>query len=157
MTETIPALPKALMLVNGPNLNLLGERDPAQYGTTTLQQIEEMLKAVAVQKGFSLQCVQSNSEGQLIDTIQEARKTTQGMLINPGAYAHTSVALQDAVGDYPSPVIEVHLSNIYKREAFRHHSYISAVVNGVICGLGQKGYTIGLEALIHLVNNKNER
>jgi 3-dehydroquinate dehydratase-2 len=150
MTLSLP-LQNTLVLINGPSLNLLGERNPAVYGTTTLAELENELKEMACQHGFILQCVQSNTEGTIIDTLQSVRKTSQGILINPGAYAHTSVAIHDALLDYASPKIEVHLSNLYKRETFRHHSYISPAVNGVICGFGKMSYVLGLQALIELV------
>lgn len=139
---------RTLLLVNGPNLNLLGEREPHIYGHLTLGDIEQALTADAQKSGYALECFQSNHEGALIDCIQNARHTTCGMMINPGGYAHTSVALRDALASYPHPIIEVHLSNVYKRETFRHHSYISPVVTGVICGLGADGYHLALDALI---------
>jgi 3-dehydroquinate dehydratase-2 len=134
--------------MNGPNLNLLGEREPHIYGSRTLEDINRDLADQAKQSGFELVCVQSNHEGELIDAIQQYRHTTCGLIINPGGYSHTSIALRDAISAYPYPVIEVHLSNIYKREGFRHHSYLSAVVQGVICGLGANGYQLALSALI---------
>ncbi len=137
-----------ILVVNGPNLNLLGEREPHIYGAQTLAEIEQALSTQATQAGYSLLCFQSNHEGALIDFVQQKRHESVGLIINPGGYAHTSVALRDAVSAYPHPVIEVHLSNIYKREGFRHHSYLSAVVSGLICGLGADGYRLALDALL---------
>ncbi len=139
---------KTIVVINGPNLNLLGEREPHLYGSRTLADINRELADLAEKNGFTLECFQSNHEGALIDGVQAARNGTCGMIINPGGYGHTSVALRDAVAAYKSPVIEVHLSNIYKREDFRHHSYLSAVVSGVICGLGADGYRLALAQLM---------
>ena len=140
-----------ILVMNGPNLNLLGERVPHIYGSRTLDEINRELANVASQAGLLLECFQSNHEGELIDKVQQARQTTCGLIINPGGYAHTSVALRDALSAYTHPIVEVHLSNIYKREGFRHHSYISAVVNGMVCGLGADGYRLALDALIRLL------
>ncbi|MEM0952304.1 MAG: type II 3-dehydroquinate dehydratase [Cyanobacteria bacterium P01_H01_bin.74] len=142
---------KYIALINGPNLNLLGERDPGQYGTTSLKEIEDQVTQLAEKNGLLTRCYQSNQEGQLIDYIQDCRRKTVGLIINPGAYSHTSIALRDALSDYPHPSIEVHLSNIYKREPFRQQSYISAVVDGIICGLGETGYTLALHALLSCI------
>lgn len=139
---------QTILVINGPNLNLLGEREPHIYGSRTLEDINRELATLAQQAGFELQCFQSNHEGDLVDQVQQARHTTCGLIINPGGYAHTSVALRDALSAYAHPVMEVHLSNIYKREGFRHHSYISAVVTGLICGLGADGYRLAMDALI---------
>ena len=136
-----------IALVNGPNLNLLGERNPELYGSDTLQSIEARLTKKAEALGFQLECFQSNSEGDLIDKIQDFRKRAAGLIINPGGYSHTSVALRDAVECFTGPIMEVHLSNIYGREEYRRHSYISEVATGVICGYGPKGYEVALEAL----------
>lgn len=139
---------RTLLVINGPNLNLLGEREPQIYGSRNLSDINQKLTLLAQQAGFDLICYQSNHEGDLIDQVQARRHNTAGMVINPGGYAHTSVALRDALSAYQHPVVEVHLSNIYKREGFRHYSYLSAVVNGLICGLGADGYQLALEWLI---------
>ncbi len=141
-----------LALLNGPNLNLLGERNKEIYGAKTLPEIEKELVSRAEAQGFELECFQSNSEGELIDRIHALRTEAAGLLINPGAYSHTSIALRDALECFPGPIIEVHLSNIHKREPFRHHSYVSEVASGVICGLGPQGYEFGLSALIKLIN-----
>jgi 3-dehydroquinate dehydratase II len=139
---------RTILVINGPNLNLLGEREPHIYGSRTLEDINRELTELARTSGFELICFQSNHEGLLIDQVQAMRHSTCGLIINPGGYAHTSVALRDAVSAYPHPVIEVHLSNIYQREGFRHHSYLSGVVTGLICGLGAEGYRLALSALM---------
>jgi 3-dehydroquinate dehydratase II len=139
----------ALLLLNGPNLNLLGTREPERYGTTTLGEIEQRLRDVAADSGHSLAVFQSNAEHELIDRIHVAK--SQGVafiLINPGAYAHTSIALRDAFLAVQIPFIEVHLSNVYAREAFRHHSYLSGIALGVITGLGPHGYELALQAAL---------
>lgn len=146
---------RTLWVINGPNLNLLGEREPHIYGSQTLAMINAELTELAAGAGYALNCYQSNHEGDLVDWVQAARNTTNGLIINPGGYGHTSVALRDALAAYPHPVIEVHLSNIYKREGFRHHSYLSAVVTGMICGLGADGYKLALRRLFDLA--KEER
>lgn len=137
---------QTLWIVNGPNLNLLGEREPEIYGTTTLADIEALCQATAHAHGFSVQCHQSNHEGQLIDWIHGARDSA-GLVLNAGAYTHTSVALHDALKALRVPIIEVHLSNIYQREPFRHHSYVSPLAKGVICGFGARGYAMAIDAL----------
>lgn len=139
---------KQIVVLHGPNLNLLGAREPEIYGTTTLNDINQQLCAVAEKKGVQILAHQHNHEGDLIEAVHWAIPHSIGLIINPGGYTHTSVALADAVAAYPHPVMEVHLSNIYAREAFRHHSYISAHAVGVICGLGADGYRVALEALI---------
>jgi 3-dehydroquinate dehydratase-2 len=139
----------ALLLLNGPNLNLLGTREPERYGTTTLGEIEQRLRDVAADSGHSLAAFQSNAEHELIDRIHVAK--SQGVafiLINPGAYTHTSIALRDAFLAVQIPFIEVHLSNVYAREAFRHHSYLSGIALGVITGLGPHGYELALQAAL---------
>jgi 3-dehydroquinate dehydratase II len=138
---------RRLLLVNGPNLNLLGTRQPDVYGATTLAQIEEMVAAVAAESGFAVRGVQSNHEGVLIDAIHAARLDCAGIVINPGAYSHTSVAIPDALISVELPVAEVHLSNIHRREAFRHHSYVSAVAEMVVAGAGPLGYEMAVRYL----------
>jgi 3-dehydroquinate dehydratase-2 len=145
--------PKILILT-GPNLNLLGTREPAVYGTQTLGDIEEMCADRTETLGLSLDFRQSNHEGELVEWIQAARETCAGIVINGAAYSHTSVAIHDALKLTGLPVIEVHLSNIYKREEFRHHSYISSVAEGVICGLGAQGYLFAIEAMSRLLDKK---
>ncbi len=144
-------------LLNGPNLNLLGERNPEIYGTDTLQDIEQRLMKKAEALGYETETFQSNSEGDLIDKIHDLRKRAAGLIINPGGYSHSSVALRDAVETFVGPVIEVHLSNIHAREEYRKLSLISEVASGVICGLGPRGYDFALEAVIDKIENTNEK
>jgi len=137
---------KKLLLLNGPNLNLLGTREPAVYGTTTLADIEQAAVAQANAAGAALEVFQSNHEGALIDRIHAAR--TEGVdciVINPGGLTHTSVALRDAFASVAIPFVEVHISNIHQRESFRHHSYLSGIARGVICGLGADGYRFAID------------
>lgn len=136
-----------ILVLNGPNLNLLGVREPAIYGRMTLADIEDACRGHGARAGLAVECRQSNHEGELVDWIQEARDSQQGLVINAGAYTHTSVAIRDALAAVGLPFIEVHLSNIYSRESFRHHSYLSALAEGVICGLGAQGYLAALDAL----------
>ena len=140
-----------IYILNGPNLNLLGKREPAIYGRETLADVEKLCRAAAKKLGLSVEFRQSNHEGELIDWVQEARTKAAGLLVNAGGLTHTSVALMDALLAADQPVIEVHISNIFRREEFRHHSYISLAAKGVICGLGPKGYVLALEALAELV------
>lgn len=136
-----------LLLLHGPNLNLLGEREPGIYGDLRLVGIEAASREKAQSLGLEMRCFQSNSEGALVDAVHEARRDCQGIIINAGAYTHTSVALHDALRGVRLPFIEVHLSNVYAREAFRHHSYLSAIAVGVICGFGPQSYDFAIEAL----------
>ena len=137
---------KKLLLLNGPNLNLLGTREPAVYGAATLADIESAATAQAEAAGGSLSCFQSNHEGALIDRIHAARdEGVDAIVINPGGLTHTSVALRDALAAVAIPFIEVHISNIYQREAFRHHSYLAAIARGTICGLGVDGYRFAID------------
>jgi len=142
---------KQLLVIHGPNLNLLGVREPGVYGAVTLQQINAELTRIAGDAGATLDCFQSNHEGALIDRVQAARTDgTAFIIINPAGYTHTSVALRDALAGVALPFVEVHLSNIHKREAFRHHSFFSELAVGVICGLGPAGYRLALDyALAH--------
>jgi len=139
---------KLVTLLNGPNLNLLGLRQPEIYGRETLDDVSSKVADLADELGLRIKALQSNHEGQLVDWIQEARGTSAGIIINPGAYSHTSVAILDALNAYDGPVIEVHISNIHAREAFRHRSYFSDMAVGVICGLGAQGYALALEAAL---------
>lgn len=142
---------KSIFVLNGPNLNLLGQRQPEIYGRETLDDVAQALSELAEELGLSVRCLQSNHEGQLIDWIQEARKSAAGIVINPGAYSHTSVAILDALNAFDGPVLEVHISNIHKREAFRHHSFVSARAEGVIAGFGTEGYLLALRRMATLV------
>lgn len=145
-------LAKPIVLVlNGPNLNLLGTREPGIYGSRTLADIEAACLARAVSLGLSVDFRQSNSEGVLIDWVQEARGGASGIILNAGGLSHTSIALMDALAAVDLPLIEVHLSNIHRRESFRHHSYISSVARGVIVGLGGHGYELALDAMARLL------
>ena len=139
-----------LLVLNGPNLNLLGQRDPQQYGTTTLADIETSVRERAGEHGLDVDFRQSSHEGELVDWIQQSRTSAAGIVINPAAYTHTSVAIRDALEIVTCPVVEVHLSNIHQRESFRHHSYVSAVADGVIAGLGAHGYVLAVDAVATL-------
>jgi 3-dehydroquinate dehydratase-2 len=142
-----------VLVLHGPNLNLLGLREPEVYGRTTLNDINQRLAALAEQRQVTLRTLQSNHEGALIDALHETRTWANGILINPGGLTHTSVALRDAISGVALPCVEVHLSNIHKREAFRHFSYISGVASGVIAGFGWRSYVLGLNALLDLLED----
>ena len=135
-------------MLHGPNLNLLGKREPSIYGVQTLQDIDSLLKSEGERLSVEVSSQQSNHEGVLVDSIQGALNLFEGILINPGAYTHTSVAIRDAIAAVAIPTVEVHLSNIHKREAFRQHSYIAPVAVGQICGFGADSYRLGLQALV---------
>lgn len=145
----------SILVLHGPNLNLLGTREPDTYGVQTLNDINRLLEAEAQKLAVRLSCLQSNHEGVLVDAIHGAMGQQQGILINPGAYTHTSVALRDAIAAVNLPVVEVHLSNVYKREAFRHHSYIAPVAVGQISGFGADSYLLGLQGLIRYLRQNN--
>ncbi len=136
-----------VLVINGPNLNLLGKREPEIYGSLTLSEIEKLCLEKATALGLSLEFFQSNHEGELVTAVQKAREDFHGIIINPAAYSHTSIALLDALSMCDMPKVEVHLSNIHRRESFRHTSFVSKAVDGVICGLGAKGYLLALEAV----------
>ena len=142
---------KLIYILNGPNLNLLGKREPEIYGNTTLEDVEKACVAKAAELGCQAQCFQSNFEGQLVDWIHDARENAAAIVINPGAYSHTSIALLDGLTAFEGPVIEVHISNIHQRESFRHHSYVSLRANGVIVGLGAQGYDLAIQAAAELI------
>ena len=137
----------SILVLNGPNLNLLGQRQPEVYGTTTLADIEQLCRDTAQGLGLSLAFEQSNSEGALVDLIHAARGQHDGIILNAGAYTHTSIALMDALSSVELPTIELHLSNIHAREEFRHTSYIAKVAIGVMCGFGAQGYDLALRAM----------
>ncbi len=138
----------ALLILNGPNLNLLGTRQPEVYGTTTLAEIEALCRSAAEARGATVRCIQSNHEGALVDAIHEARGTEKGIVLNAGAYTHSSIALRDAISGTCLPTIELHLSNVHAREGFRHRSRIAPVALGLICGFGAAGYALAIDALL---------
>ena len=142
---------RTIFILNGPNLNLLGQRQPEIYGRKTLADVEAATAALCTTLGLAPRFFQSNHEGVLVDTIQEARQAAEGIVINPGALSHTSVALLDALNAFDGPVMEVHISNIHKRESFRHHSYVSLRAEGVIAGLGTEGYLAAVRRLATLL------
>ena len=140
-----------IAVLNGPNLNMLGQREPNLYGRATLDDIEQLCLHTAEKLGLAIDFRQTNMEGELISWVQECRKRVQGIVVNPAGYTHTSIALLDALLSIDLPIIEVHISNIYRREAFRHHSYVSRAAVGVICGLGVGGYSLALQAITNLI------
>lgn len=142
-----------VFILNGPTLNLLGTREVEIYGATTLADIEALSSESANKLGLKVDFRQSNHEGELVDWIQEAGKSAAAIIINGAAYTHTSVAIHDALRAFDGPIVEVHLSNIFKREKFRHHSFVSAVADGVICGLGAQGYLLALDAIADKLKN----
>jgi 3-dehydroquinate dehydratase-2 len=146
----------AILVLNGPNLNLLGVREPKTYGSETLADIEEACLERAAALDLALDFRQSNHEGQLVDWIQEARESADGIVINAGAYTHTSIAILDALRACELPIIEVHLSNIFAREPYRQHSYISSVARGVICGFGAQSYILALDAIAYVLEAKSD-
>jgi len=146
MTQTTPRF----LVIHGPNLNLLGQREPEVYGVITLEEINRQLRELAGSMAVDLEIVQTNHEGVMVDTIQQAFGQFDGIIINPAAYTHYSIAVRDALAAIKLPAVEVHLSNIYSREEFRHRSVISPVVTGQICGLGPSGYLLALTALTNL-------
>ncbi|WP_214662877.1 type II 3-dehydroquinate dehydratase [Amazonocrinis nigriterrae] len=145
----------SILALHGPNLNLLGQREPGIYGSLTLAEINRLLEQEAIKLQAKVVAVQSNHEGVLVDAIHDAVGKHQGILINAAAYTHTSVALRDAIAAVNLPTVEVHLSNIYRREEFRHHSYISSVAIGQISGFGAQSYLLGLQALVHHLREKS--
>ena len=145
-----------ILVIHGPNLNLLGTREPQTYGSITLEQVNRNLQQKAEQLQIGVACFQSNHEGALVDTIHQAQGKYQGIVINAGAYTHTSVAIRDALSGVDIPTVEVHLSNIYRREAFRHHSYIAPIAIGQISGFGANSYILGLQALVNHLQLKRD-
>ncbi len=150
-------MPNTILVLNGPNLNLLGKRQPEIYGRETLADVEALCRAKATEAGLALRFHQSNREYELIDWIHEAREFAAAIVINPAAFTHTSVALLDALNAYDGPVIEVHISNVHKREEFRHHSYVSLRADGVIAGLGVQGYALAIERAAKLLAAKSSK
>jgi 3-dehydroquinate dehydratase-2 len=148
-------MPKTLYVLNGPNLNLLGTREPELYGRSTLGDVEKLCRATAKRHGLTVEFRQSNHEGELVDWIQEARaKKAAGLILNPAGYTTTSVAILDALFTMEAPVIEVHITNIHAREAFRQHSYVSKAARAVICGFGIQGYALAISGLAALIDAK---
>ena len=144
-----------IIILNGPNLNLLGEREADQYGSITLKEIENNCKDYANKNKIDLTFFQSNLEGELVNQIQNSRNNQDGLIINAGGYTHTSVAIHDALKILKIPIIELHISNVYNREAFRHKSLIGKIAKGVICGFGDYGYLMALQATVKILNNEN--
>ena len=142
---------KTIYVLNGPNMNLLGKRQPELYGSKTLSDVEKSCSVIAHEKAFKIDLRQSNNEADLIDWIHEARKDGAGIIINPAAYSHTSIAIMDALMTFEGPVIEVHISNIHKREKFRHQSYVSLRADGVIAGLGVRGYEFAVIKILEIL------
>jgi 3-dehydroquinate dehydratase-2 len=142
---------KPILILNGPNLNLLGTRQPEIYGSTTLEQVEEMCRARAAKRGLIIAFHQSNSEAQIVDWIQGGINGADGIIINPAAYTHTSVAILDALNMVKHPIIELHISNPHKREPFRHHSYVTFAATALICGLGVNGYPVAVDAMADML------
>ncbi|MGR3660959.1 MAG: type II 3-dehydroquinate dehydratase [Paracoccaceae bacterium] len=145
-------MPKLIYILNGPNLNLLGQRQPEVYGTETLADVEANCATVGKEFGLATKLLQSNYEGQIIDWIHEARAEASGIVINPAAFTHTSVAVLDALNTFEGPVLEVHISNVHKRENFRHHSYVSLRADGVIAGFGIEGYALAMRRMATLLS-----
>ena len=146
---------KKIIIINGPNLNLLGEREQSQYGSITFIQLKEKCLEKTKELNLDLNFTQSNIEGEIVTIIQNARNEYDGMIINAAGFTHTSVSIRDALDIYKKPIIELHISNIYKREEFRHKSMISSVVTGLICGLGANGYILAINAMHELLKNGN--
>ena len=146
---------KNILIINGPNLNLLGEREQSQYGSITFNNLKNLCLKKSKELGINLEFLQSNIEGEIVTIIQNARKKYDGIIINAAGFTHTSVSIRDALAIYKKPIIELHISNIYKREEFRHKSLISAVASGIICGLGANGYILAINALQELLKNGN--
>ena len=145
---------RLVFILNGPNLNLLGKRQPHIYGHETLADVERDCRALATELGLDIRFHQSNREYEIIDWVHEARESAGGIVINPAAFTHTSVAILDALNSFDSPVIEVHISNVHKREAFRHHSFVSTRAEGVIAGFGTQGYQLALRRIARVIDEK---
>ena len=144
-----------IIIINGPNLNLLGEREQSQYGSTTFEELKEICLNKSRELSLEADFSQSNIEGEIVSLIQDSRKNFDGIIINAAAFTHTSVAIRDALSIFKKPIIELHISNIYKREDFRHKSLISAVVTGIICGLGINGYILAINSMHEILKNEN--
>ena len=150
-------MPKPIFVLNGANLNLLGVREPSIYGAETLDDVKRRTQARAQALGLTVDFRQSNLEGELVTWIQEAREKASGIILNAGAYTHTSIAILDALNAAEKPVIELHLSNVFRRESFRHHSYVAPAARGVRCGFGPQGYELAVEAMADLLTGKAAR
>ncbi|MCK0069853.1 type II 3-dehydroquinate dehydratase [Kordiimonas laminariae] len=146
---------KKILVLNGPNLNLLGTREPETYGHNTIDQLESLSVETAAKHGLTVDFRQTNSEGTLVDWIQEGRNGYVAIILNAAAYTHTSVAIHDAIAAITTPVIEVHLSNVFAREEYRHHSYVSDVAKGVICGFGTHGYVLAIDSVASMLRNQS--
>ncbi len=144
-----------IIIINGPNLNLLGEREQTQYGSKDYKYLEKICLNRAKDLGIEIEMIQSNIEGEIVNIIQNARNSQDGIIINAAGYSHTSVAIRDALSVFKKPIIEIHISNIYKREDFRHKSLISGVVYGIICGLGINGYILAINSMHEILKNEN--
>ena len=144
-----------ILIINGPNLNLLGEREQSQYGSITYEDLKKNCLKKSDELNINLEFTQSNVEGEIVNIIQNARKNIDGIIINAAGFTHTSVAIRDALSIFKKPIIELHISNIYKREEFRHKSLISSVVTGIICGLGINGYILAINSMHEILNNEN--
>ena len=144
-----------ILIINGPNLNLLGEREQSQYGSITFDQLKNICLENSKQANIQSEFIQSNIEGEIVTMIQDARKAYDGIIINAAGFTHTSVAIRDALSIFKKPIIELHISNIYKREEFRHKSLISGVATGIICGLGANGYILAINAMQNILKNGN--
>ena len=144
-----------IIIINGPNLNLLGQREQSQYGSKDYNYLLEICKKRAEELGLKIEIKQSNVEGEIVNIIQQSKEEFDGIIINAGGYSHTSVAIRDALDIFKKPIIELHISNIYKREEFRHKSIISGVVTGIICGLGINGYILAINSMHEMLNNEN--
>ena len=144
-----------ILIINGPNLNLLGEREQSQYGSITFDELKKICLEKSKDVAIKIEFFQSNIEGEIVTIIQNAREKYNGIIINAAGFTHTSVSIRDALAIYKKPIIELHISNIYKREEFRHKSLISGVVNGIICGLGTNGYILAINAMQELLKNGN--
>jgi 3-dehydroquinate dehydratase-2 len=140
-----------VLVLNGPNLNLLGTREPEIYGRTTLAELDALCVVEGERLGLEVTCRQSNHEGELVEAVHAARGTADGLLVNAGAYSHTSIALHDALRAFQGPIVEVHLSNVHRREPFRHHSFVAAAATAIVCGFGPEGYRLGLAGLARLL------
>ena len=144
-----------IIIINGPNLNLLGEREQSQYGSISFDKLKENCLLKSKELGLELEFIQSNVEGELVNIIQDSRNKYDGIIINAAAFTHTSVAIRDALDVFKKPIIELHISNIYKREEFRHKSVISGVVTGIVCGLGINGYILAINSMHEMLKNEN--